>query len=227
MPDFSLLDYIALGWFGLCWVGYTWFADKTRWHDKNVSTAVAKHRQHWMQTMMRREHRIVDSSIQSTLLQGVAFFASTTILLVGGLLAALSATERAIQVLSGLPLVVQTSQAAWELKVLLLVAIFVYAFFKFAWTFRLFNYCAILIGAAPEDLESDEAMDAYAEQIGKLNSLAASHFNRGLRAYFYALAALGWFIHPTLFIALTAWITLVLYRREFRSRSFRLFRYLD
>ena len=227
MPDFTLLDYVALAWFVLCWVGYTWFADKTRWHNKSVTAAMAKHRCRWMRMMLRREQRIVDSNIQSILLHGVAFFASTTILLVGGLLAALGATDRAIQVLSDLPLAVQTSQAVWELKVLLLVAIFVYAFFKLAWSFRLFNYCAILIGAAPEGLESDEEIDAYTKQIANLNSLAAGHFNQGLRAYFYALAALGWFLHPVLFMVLTAWITVVLQRREFRSRSFRLLRDLD
>ncbi len=30
-----------------------------------------------------------------------------------------------------------------------LALIFVYAFFKFAWAYRLFNYGAILIGAVP------------------------------------------------------------------------------
>ena len=35
----------------------------------------------------------------------------------------------------------------WQIKVLALIAVMAYAFFKFAWTFRLQNYCAVLLGA--------------------------------------------------------------------------------
>ena len=34
-------------------------------------------------------------------------------------------------------------------------------------------------------------------------------------------AALGWFLHAIVFIVASAWVVLVLYRREFRSRSLR------
>ena len=37
----------------------------------------------------------------------------------------------------------------WEIKAIGLAVIFVYAFFKFAWSYRLFNYVAILLGAMP------------------------------------------------------------------------------
>ena len=52
-----------------------------------------------------------------------------------------------------------------------------------------------------------------------MNILAASHFMRGIRAYFFALALLSWFVHPILFLAATTWVVLVIYRREFRSQS--------
>ena len=35
------------------------------------------------------------------------------------------------------------------MKVIGLAVIFVYAFFKFAWSYRLFNYMAIIVGAVP------------------------------------------------------------------------------
>ena len=38
-----------------------------------------------------------------------------------------------------------------------LTVIFVYAFFKFAWSYRLFNYFAIMVGAAPPPAEKDTA----------------------------------------------------------------------
>ena len=51
--------------------------------------------------------------------------------------------------------------------------------------------------------------------------LAAYHLNRGLRGYFFALAALAWFLHPAIFAFVSTWVVLVLYRREFRSRALR------
>jgi uncharacterized membrane protein len=41
--------------------------------------------------------------------------------------------------------------------------------------------------------------------------------NRGLRAYYFGLALLAWFIGP-IYLAISAvWVVAVLYRRDFRS----------
>ena len=107
------------------------------------------------------------------------------------------------------------------------MVVFVHAFFKFAWAYRLFNYCSIVIGSAPvEQTDSDEA-HRIARTAAGLNSLAGQHFNRGVRAYFFSLGALGWFLHPYLFMLASAWVVVVLYRREFRSRSLRLLQDAD
>jgi uncharacterized membrane protein len=176
-----------------------------------------------MRMLYRDDPRIVDTTIQASLLSGIAFFASTTIIVVGGLIALLGATDQAIRVLADIPFAIKHSRGTWELKVLLLITIFVYAFFKFAWSFRLLKYSAILIGATPLRSEIDAKAEDFARRIAELISLEAVHFNQGLRSYFFALAALGWFIHPYLFIAATAWVTVVLYRRDFHSRSLRCF----
>ncbi|MEE3119073.1 MAG: DUF599 family protein, partial [Pseudomonadota bacterium] len=42
-------------------------------------------------------------------------------------------------------------------------------------------------------------------------------FNLGLRSYYYALAVVGWFIHPVAFMAASTLVVVVLYRREFCS----------
>ena len=52
-------------------------------------------------------------------------------------------------------------------------------------------------------------------------SIAVATFNGGLRAYYFALAALGWFVHPLVFIAAILWIVLVLLRRQFLSHTLR------
>ena len=224
LSSFVWADFVALLWFLVCWIGFTWFADHSRWSKEGMQAEIAKLRGAWMQQMLLRELRIVDTQAMSNLLQGNAFFASTAILAVGGLFALLGATEQAIQITEDLPFAITQSRVTWEVKVLLLIAVFVHAFFKFAWSYRLFNYCTIMVGAAPVEQPMSAEAQEFARRAAGLNGLAARHFNRGLRAYFFSLAALGWFVHPYLFMAATAWVVAVLYRREFRSHSLRLVR---
>ncbi len=221
MPDLTLLDYLALGWFLASWVGYTYYADHSRWAGTCLHTVMNRHRLHWMTEMFGRELRMLDTMILGTLTSGAAFYGSTSILLVGGLLAALGATEVAVSALADLPFAVPVSPAVWQLKVLLLTTIFVYAFFKFAWSFRLVTHCSILVGAAPQAPENEQVVADYARHLADLAGLAAHHFNRGLRAFFFALGALGWFVHPVVFALATVWVLAVLQRREFRSKALR------
>ena len=55
----------------------------------------------------------------------------------------------------------------------------------------------------------------------EVTTLATKHFNRGVRAYYFALAMLASFIHPLLFVVTTTGVVLVLYLREFHSPALR------
>jgi len=188
-----------------------------------------------MITMVQRDAKMPDALIQNTLQYGVLFFASTSILLIGGLMAALGASDQAETMLTELPFAMPFSKAAWEIKVLLVVFIFIFAFFKFAWSYRLFNYVIIMIGAAPEpanpaagkkhDSDSDQAV--YASAVAQMHSLGARHFSTGMNSYFFALAAIAWFLSPVLFIVATIWVSLVLYRRAFRSQFAKILQDLE
>jgi uncharacterized membrane protein len=173
-----------------------------------------------MQRMLARDNRIGDMQVVMILAQSNAFFASTSLLIIGGCLAILGAREQAMNVLQVIPGVADTPLFVWEIKVLLLVIVFVFAFFKLTWSLRQFNYVAILIGAAPPpDQAQTEAGRAFAQTAAGVASRAAEHFNKALRTFYFGLAALSWFLHPYLFIALTALVVLVVYRREFRSHT--------
>jgi uncharacterized membrane protein len=109
----------------------------------------------------------------------------------------------------------------FELKILVLVAIFVYSFFRFSWSMRQYTFVALLIGAMPpaESFESGEVTDRqqYADRAAAMTGLAAETFNGGLRAYYFSFAALGWFFSPTMFVLATILVAGVLYSREFKS----------
>ena len=103
-----------------------------------------------------------------------------------------------------------------------LAVLLVYAFFKFAWAYRLYNYLAILVGATPPATQKDsEEAQAHAIRLARLCDVAGRHFNRGQRAFFFALAYLGWFISPWLLMATSVIVAIILWRRQFASDSRR------
>jgi uncharacterized membrane protein len=97
------------------------------------------------------------------------------------------------------------------------VIVFVYAFFKFTWAFRHYNYCLILIGSVALPGRMTDDSQRIAEGTARVATSTAHNFNRGMRAYYFGIAALSWFVSPWLFMVATAWVVAVLYRREFRS----------
>lgn len=215
----TLADWAALAAFLGAWIGYACVADYSRWGQGNLITTVHALRRRWMQEALRRENRIGDTNLLGNLMRSVTFFTSTTIFILGGLLAVLGAAERAQDILQELPFAARTGKVFWELKILVLVAAFAYGFFKLTWSIRQFNYCCILLGAAPPPDGDPAELASAAERAARVANLAGDNFNAGLRAYYFGLAALCWFVHPALFVAATAWVVAVLYRREFRSRT--------
>ena len=221
---FTWLDAVALTIFLFAWCLHYWIVNFSPWHKKTISAQMGLVRQRWMYNMALRSVKMPDTLIQNTLQYGVLFFASTSILLIGALIAGLRASDHAVQLLSDLPFTVGTTKSVWELKVLVVMFIFTFAFFKFAWSHRLFNYVLILIGAAPdpsvaakEGYTDSINAENYAITVGKLHALGARHFTTGLNAYFFAMAASAWFVSPKLFIVATIWVSFVLYRRAFWS----------
>ncbi|MEX2321519.1 MAG: DUF599 family protein, partial [Saccharospirillum sp.] len=61
----------------------------------------------------------------------------------------------------------------------------------------------------------------FSVHTAKVMDLAGKQFNLGLRAVYFSLAVIGWFLGPLWFVVLTSVIIGVLYRREFRSTTLK------
>ena len=216
MNTFSLLDLLALAFFGLGWAGYQLAAERPAGRVRSLNVLMNEQRHRWMEQMVRRENRILDGNINASLQNGTAFFASASLIALGAALTLFRSTDDALHLLSEMPFGLPTSRLAWELKVLGLAVIFTYAFYKFAWSYRLSNYAAILIGAVvPHD--DPTLRPAEAARAANMNVVAGRHFTRGLQAFFFALAYLGWFIGPWVLIGATALVLVIVWRRQFAS----------
>lgn len=220
VPELTLLDMIAVGWLLFLVVGMSWYVDSGPRARESASGLMRVRRMAWMEEMAMREVRIVDSGLLRGLQSGSSFFASTSLICLGGLLAMMGQAERLAEVAASMPFAHPSGPDAFRLRLVVPVAMIVFSFFKFAWAQRLFGYCAVMIGATPERREdNDAAVRRAARDAGQLNWLAARSFARGLRGLYFTLAALAFLIGPLALIAAAAGIALMIYRREFRSES--------
>lgn len=223
MTTVPAADLAAVAWFFAAAIGYRYIAGLPSLEQRSIVGHMQEHRLRWLLNMAERENRLLDAALLGSLGQGNAFFASTSAIAIGGLAALIGSGDKAIAFLERLPYAAATSPLVWEMKIVLMLGIFVYAFFKFAWAFRLSHYTAIMIGATPITETSTKAdREEHAARTAALIGIAADHANSGLRAFYFAIAAMGWFFHPTLFMFLTSWMLLIFARRDFFSRAKRL-----
>jgi uncharacterized membrane protein len=215
-----MADWLAVAVLFASWAGYAHFARRRAESRPSILAATNRVRRLWMLQTTYREVRVVDGVVIQNLSSSPAFFASTTILIIGGLLAMLGTSEKASELVRDIPFAARTSNLVFEVKLMLMLAIFVYAFFRFTWSMRQYTFGALLIAAAPEAHLFEEgglSREAFADRAGRVVGLAAETFNDGLRAYYFSFAAIGWFFSPIAFMVATACIVYILYRREFRS----------
>ena len=215
-----LPHFLAALWFVLCWGGYTRYAFSKARTTPCLASVLHLYREDWMRRMLLRDNRIADASVIGNLERNASFFASSTLIILAGILTVLGASDRAVSLLADLPFVQAASRELSEVKLLCLGIVFVYAFFTFSWCMRQYNFAAVLLGSAPmvgERHVTEQERKAFAERTARVISMAANQFNQGLRAYYFGMATLSWFINPWFFMLVSAGVVLVLYRREFHS----------
>ncbi len=224
LGDFSALDIAALAAFLAIWLCYNTLFDGRLRRPGSINAKMIAVREAWMIHLLGRENRIVDATLIGHSFRSATFFASATILVIAGLIGVIGSAERVHGAAANLSVLLRGStQALFEVKIFLLISIFVYAFFKFTWAIRQFNYFSAIIGSAPDagsagNIPIDRAL---ARRMALILSQAVWQLNAGIRAYYFALAALGWFVHPGFFITMTVLMTLVLVRRQLASATAR------
>ena len=222
MPVLPLPDMLALAWFLWAWIVYSVVIERSAKGGSSLNALMHTYRDDWMERMLGRELRMVDAQVTAALQNGTAFFASTSLLAIGGALTLMRATDEVMPVMSVINIGSVPSRQLWEFKILGLIVIFVYAFFKFAWSYRLFNFFAIMVGAAPPVAAKDTpGAKAFAHRAARMCEDAGRQFNRGQRAFFFALGYLGWFVSPWVLFVTTAAVVIVTWRRQFASNAWQ------
>ncbi len=221
MP-FNWIDIAAIVLFLICWIGYTMFAKRKAKTTNCLARVLHQHRVHWMYELMTHDIRVSEASLLANLERNIAFFASTSMLIIAGTLTLFAQIDKLEVVIASLPFAIDAPHLAIQLKLAALSFIFVLAFFHFTWSMRQYGFLNVMIGAAPIDLEgTNDNLKKYARQMAVVQDQAAHAYNYGLRAYYFSLAVLCWMFHPLLFMLATLVVVYTLYIREFKSKSVR------
>ena len=211
----SPLDLFAVLFLLAGWQGLSTWIERENAARPSVTVMMMAERRDWMVQMVTRQPRIFDATILSTLRQGTTFFASTTVLGIGGVLALIGNADQiggVAEELGG-----DGTPVVYQVKLAFVGLLLTESFLKFVWSNRLFGYCAVVMAAVPNDPDDPQAMPR-ASRAAELNIRAAWNFNRGLRAIYVSLAALAWLIGPLPLILSSLAVFWVIWSREYRSQ---------
>ena len=218
---FTPLDGLAVAVLLIAWVGIGRLIEHPHGRRRSVTVMMSQYRLDWMAQMAARENRIFDSQIMGNLRQGTAFFASTSIIAIGGVATVAGNTETLRAVVGGL-LADPRPIEVFQVKLVVVALMLTVGFLRFVWANRVFGYCSVVMGAVPPP--GDVRAPAIARQAGEMNVRAAWNFNRGLRSLYFALAALTWTLGAGALILAVAATVWTLWRREFASSPWRILR---
>ncbi|MFN3583819.1 DUF599 domain-containing protein [Phenylobacterium sp.] len=167
-----------------------------------INTDMTTIRGAWMRNMTVRENRFMDGQLLGHALNSASFFASSNLILIAATASALFGGENTFRAVSALELIKTSSRALFELQLALVVIALVRSLLDFIWSIRQMNYCIAAVGATPLQAPEDR-LNAIADAVARVLNPALSSFNRGVRGYYFALAAAAWLFGPMAFMAAT------------------------
>lgn len=213
----TLFDAGAVLFLLLAWQVCGWLIENPPAARPSVTVLMRGYRREWMAQVISRDPRVFDAITMGSLRESTAFFASTTMIAIGGGVALIGNVEW-LRDLAGQFDVSRSAVEAWDLKIMLVLALVARAFLSFVWSNRLHGYCAILLAAIPND-PADPRCAQRIRQAGDLNIAASRHFGAGLRTVYFSLGALGWLMGPWWLLATTLVAIWWVMMREFASLS--------
>lgn len=181
----------------------------------SLSTLMNEQRFNWVTQASRRESPL-DAIFSGNIMSSVSFFASTTALLIIALFTVIGQLHQFLPALTNLTFGPAYSEIDLQLHNVLLLVLFVHAFLSFTLSLRQFNHFCILMGGL------DHANPAPREEIrtiARINAMAAQSFNTGIRAYYFAIPMVAWFVSSWAAIFVTIATMALLLHREYFSNA--------
>ena len=201
----------------LCYFAYRIVVPLVEKRRPSLSVIMNMQRRRWVANATRRESPF-DAILSGNIMGSVSFLASTAVLLILAIFAVFGQVPALLEALNSLSPERHYNSAEVQLHLVVMLVMFVLAFFAFTLSLRQFNHFCIMLGAIDHsEPTSDEEIDA----ITRMNALGAQNFNSGIRAYYFSVATVAWFVSEWLPIVTCVATIVILAHREFFSSSHR------
>lgn len=201
----------------LCWFAYNYGVPLVEKRRPSLSVIMSMQRRRWVANATRRESPL-DAILSANIMGSVSFLASTSVLLILAVFAAMGQVSSVMEALESVGMTTNYTPADLQLHFVVMLAIFVLSFFAFTLALRQFNHFCIMIGAMDH---TGQVTEAEIDAIAQLNAMAAKNFNNGIRAYYFSVATVAWFASPWLAIIASIVTVGFLIHREFFSSAHR------
>jgi uncharacterized membrane protein len=160
----------------LCYFAYNIIVPQVEKLRPSLSVIMNMQRRRWVANASRRDNPF-DAILSGNIMGSVSFLASTAVLLILAIFALFGQVPALMDALNSLSLNRVYSSADIQLHLLVMLVMFVLAFFAFTLALRQFNHFCIMLGAMDHsEPTSDEELDA----ITRMNALGAKNFNSGI-----------------------------------------------
>ncbi len=212
-----MLTLIATFFPLLCYFAYNLLVPLIERRRPSLSVIMNMQRRRWVANATRRETPF-DAILAGNIMGSVSFLASTAVLLILAVFAVFGQMPMLMEALATIDLNRGYTTLEVQLHLVVMLAMFVLAFFAFTLALRQFNHFCIMLGALDHAIP---ASDAEIDAITEMNALGARNFNSGIRAYYFSVSTVAWFVSDWLPIAVSLATVLVLAHREFFSSAHR------
>lgn len=201
----------------LCYFAYNIIVPQVEKLRPSLSVIMNMQRRRWVANAALRESPF-DAILSGNIMGSVSFLASTAVLLILAVFAVFGQVPALMATLDSLSLDRVYTTIDVQLHLVVMLTMFVLAFFAFTLSLRQFNHFCIMLGAIDHSSPiTGEEIDA----ITRMNALGAKNFNSGIRAYYFSVATVAWFVSEWLPIVACLATILILAHREFFSSSHR------
>jgi uncharacterized membrane protein len=201
----------------ICYLGYNVIVPVVERWRPSLSVIMNMQRRRWVANATLRESPF-DAILSGNIMGSVSFLASTAVLLILAIIAVFGQIPTIMSALESLQLDRTYSVLDVQLHLVVMLAMFVMAFFAFTLSLRQFNHFCIMLGALDHSSPtSEEEINA----ITAMNALGARNFNSGIRAYYFSVSTVAWFVSEWLPIAACLVTIGILAHREFFSSAHR------
>jgi uncharacterized membrane protein len=201
----------------VCYFAYNIIVPQVEKLRPSLSVIMNMQRRRWVANAALRESPF-DAILSGNIMSSVSFLASTAVLLILAIFAVFGQVPALMDALDSLSLDRVYTTLDVQLHLVVILTMFVLAFFAFTLSLRQFNHFCIMLGAIDHSAPtSEEEIDA----ITRMNALGAKNFNSGIRAYYFSVATVAWFVSEWLPIVASLITILILAHREFFSSAHR------